>query len=184
MGSIVDSSGTCEKDIDNRISQARKITRSLNGILWNREMTKTTKKRILNTMVESVLLYGSECWTLNDRWKKKLESTEMDGLRRSMRVSRLQHIRNDFIRAEMEAERTVVNRIEERILQWYGHVQRMEEERWPRRVIHWTPIGRRKRGRARISWCDSVRKVMTIHDLEDGQWNDRSLWRTGIRSNR
>ena len=37
-GSIVDSFGTCEKDKDNGISQAR----SLNGILWNREMTKTT----------------------------------------------------------------------------------------------------------------------------------------------
>ena len=99
-------------------------------------------------------------------------STEIDGLRRSMRVSRLQHIRNDLIRAEMEAGRTVVNRIEERILQRYGHVQWMEEERWSRRVIHWTPIERRKRRRARLSWCDSVRKVMTIHGLEEGQWNE------------
>ena len=85
-----------------------------------------------------------------------------------MRVSQLQHIRNDFFTAEMEAERTVVNRIEERILQWYGHVQRMEEERWPGRVNHWTPIGRRKRGRARLSWCDNVRKVMTRHGLQHG----------------
>lgn len=111
----------------------------MNGILWNREMTKATKKCILKTVVESVLIYGSEFWTLNDRWRKKLESTEMDGLRRSMRVSRLQHVRNDFIRAEMEAEEIVVNRNEKWILQWYGHVQRMEEERWPRRIIHWSP---------------------------------------------
>ncbi|KAJ4439947.1 hypothetical protein ANN_08078 [Periplaneta americana] len=61
-----------------------------------------------------------------------------------MRVSRLQHVRNDFIRAEMEAGLR------------NGHVQRMDEERRPRWIIHCFPTGRRKRGRTRyLNVCPS-----------------------------
>jgi hypothetical protein len=37
--------------------------------------------------------------------------------------------------------------IETKQLQWYGHVQRMEEGRLPKEVMKWRPPGRRKRGR-------------------------------------
>ena len=33
------------------------------------------------------------------------------------------------------------------VLQWYGHVSRMEEGRLPKEVMKWRPPGRRKRGR-------------------------------------
>ncbi|KAJ9597606.1 hypothetical protein L9F63_011551, partial [Diploptera punctata] len=56
----------------------------------------------------------------------------MDGLRRSMRISRLQHIRNAYIRQEMDAQETVIDRITKSALPWYGHVQRMSEDQWPK----------------------------------------------------
>ena len=30
---------------------------------------------------------------------------------------------------------------------WYGHVQRMPEERWPKKMLDWVPNRRRKRGK-------------------------------------
>jgi hypothetical protein len=38
-------------------------------------------------------------------------------------------------------------RVEEKQLVWYGHLQRMSEERWPKKIWEWTPLGRRRRGR-------------------------------------
>ena len=41
-------------------------------------------------------------------------------------------------------------------LNWYGHVQRMEEERLPRKILEWCPPGRRRKGRPRNSWMQEV----------------------------
>jgi hypothetical protein len=51
------------------------------------------------------------------------------------------------IRRIMQAEETVLDRIEARKLRWFGHVMRKPEERCPA-IIHssWISPGRRKRG--------------------------------------
>lgn len=181
LGSIIDKSGNCERDIINRVNSARKAIRSLNSVLWNGNLNRSTKQRILRAIIESILTYGSECWTMNERMKKRVLATEMDGLRRSMRISRLQHVRNTYIRQEMEAEETVIDRIEKGSLQWYGHVQRMSEERWPKCTLNWMVPGRRKRGRARRTWYEGIHAAMMKRGMEEGQWEDRNLWKAGTK---
>ena len=63
--------------------------------------------------------------------KSKIQAVEMDGIRRGARVSRLEKRRNEVIRRVMIMEESVSERIENRQLQWYGHVRRMDEKRWP-----------------------------------------------------
>lgn len=179
LGSVIDQSGTSEKDIRNRINQASKAIKSLNGFLWSRDLTRKTKLNIVKTIVESILTYGGESWTVSEKLRKKLLATEMDGLRRGMRVSRMQHIRNEYIRQEMDAEETVVDRLEAKTLKWYGHVRRMTEERLPVNVLNWIDPGRRKRGRARLTWMEGVNKAMLRRGLDVGQWQDRTSWRIG-----
>jgi hypothetical protein len=41
----------------------------------------------------------------------------------------------------------IVDIIERKRLQWYGHVKRMQEERLPKLIKGWIPGERRKRGR-------------------------------------
>ena len=43
------------------------------------------------------------------------------------------------------------------MLRWAGHVQRMAEDRIPKRVMNYLPMGRRK-GRPRTRWLDQVGK--------------------------
>ena len=45
-------------------------------------------------------------------------------------------------------------------LNWYVHVQRMDEERLPRKILECYPPGRPKRGRPRNSWMQEVTTVM------------------------
>jgi hypothetical protein len=33
------------------------------------------------------------------------------------------------------------------MLKWYGHKTRMEDNRWPERIMTWSPEGSRRRGR-------------------------------------
>jgi hypothetical protein len=92
------------------------------------------------------MVYGSELWVENKSKKKKLHAVEMDYLRCSARKSKLEGVPNKEIRRIMQAEETVLDRIEARKLRWFGHVMRMPEERWPAIIHSWILSGRRKRG--------------------------------------
>ncbi|XP_030760716.1 uncharacterized protein LOC115885831 [Sitophilus oryzae] len=100
-------------------------------------------------MVESVLCYGSEICALREEDKRRILAVEMDYLRRSARVSRLQRVRNEEIRNRTSAQETVIQRIEKRGLRWFGHLMRMEDTRWPKRVFKVHPLEEIK-GDARV----------------------------------
>jgi hypothetical protein len=76
----------------------------------------------------------------------------------------------------MQAEETVLDRIEARKLRWFGHVMRMPEERWPAIIHSWIPPERRKRGRPRRSWWDCITEAM-----KKGGWRTKTP-RTGYFS--
>ena len=60
--------------------------------------------------------------------------------------------RNTIIKQKMNVTRYLLDDIKTKQLQWYGHVQRMEEGRLLKEVMKWSPPGRRKRGRPKLTW--------------------------------
>ncbi|KAJ4432140.1 hypothetical protein ANN_20756 [Periplaneta americana] len=67
----------------------------------------------------------------------------------------------------MKAEESDLDRfdLEVRALKWYGHVQRMFQERWPKRIFQLFPLGRRKHDRPRISWRVGVTGTKRTRNL-------------------
>ena len=67
---------------------------------------------------------------------------------------------------------TVIETVRLNRLHWFGHVQRMEENRIPKRVLYTNLATTRLRGRSRNRWQDEVR--------EDGRtvggegWQDKT----------
>jgi hypothetical protein len=57
--------------------------------------------------------------------KKRLEVAKMRMLRWSCVVTRLDRIRNEVIRNKIKVKE-VSKKVQERRMQWYGHVQRRE----------------------------------------------------------
>ena len=70
---------------------------------------------------------------------------EMDFFKGSARCSRLEKNRNNVIREKMNITNSVLDYIRYKQLNWYGHVQRMDQERLPRRILEWCPPGRRRK---------------------------------------
>ena len=66
--------------------------------------------------------------------QRKLLDLEMDYLRRSTGVSRLQKIPNTTIRSKMQAEQSILARIQRRQLDG------MEDSRWPKKIYQWTHV--------------------------------------------
>jgi hypothetical protein len=121
---------------------------------------------------------AAETWCLKAKTAAKLNSTEMDFWRRSAQISRKDKItsRNNIIKQKMNVTRSLLDDIKTKQLQWYGHVQRMEEGRLPKEVMKWRPPGRRERG-GQLTWAEGIRGLMGEKGLMEEDWNDRSNWR-------
>jgi hypothetical protein len=128
-------------------------------------------------LVQSILLYGAETWTLNTRQANKLLATEIDFWRRSARKSRKEKFRNGTIRQIVEVRKDILEVIEEKWLRWFGHVKRMPGNRLPLKILEWEPEGTRRMGRPKERWINEVRRSMTNHGLTEEDTRDRDRWR-------
>jgi hypothetical protein len=124
-------------------------------------------------LVQSILLYGAETWTLNTQQANKLLATEMDFWRRSARKSKKEKVRNGIIREIMEVGTNILEVIEEKRLRWFGHVKRMPGNRLRLKILEWEPEGTR---RPNERWIDGVRRSMTNHGLREEDTRDRDRW--------
>ena len=104
----------------------------------------------------------------------------MDFWRRSARISRKDKIRNNIIKQKMNVKRSLLEDIKTKQLKRYGHVQRMEEGRLPKKVMECSPPGRRKLGRPKLTWAEEIRGLMEEKGLMKENWNDRDNWRKNI----
>lgn len=179
LGAKLNNTGRCDEMINNRVNNARKITGALNSILWQKNIRTKTKTLIYDTIVKSTLTYGSEVWQINKAMERKLLATEMDFLRRAARKSRLERVTNEEIRRITKKEETIMEEIQRKQLVWYGHVNRMGDDRLPRMVMNWRPTERRKRGRPRETWLKGITRAMSLRELQEGEWNDRRRWQQG-----
>jgi hypothetical protein len=123
-------------EIENRISEGRRVIDMLNSVLWSKTILHKTKKLMYQASVQSILLYGAETWSLNTQQANKLLATEMD-FWRSATKSRKEKVRNVTIREVMEVGKNILEVIEEKRLRWFGHVKRMPGNRLLLKVLEW-----------------------------------------------
>jgi hypothetical protein len=92
------------------------------------------------------MVYGSELWVENKSKKKKSYRQSKWTTYDVVQENKNCEVPNEEIRRIMQAEETVLGRIEAIKLRWFGYVMRMPEERWPAIIHSWIPPGRKKRG--------------------------------------
>ena len=63
----------------------------------------------------------------------------------------------------------IIDIIERKRLQWYGHVKTMQDKRLPKLIMEWIPGKRRKRGCPRKTWMEGARAAMKTRHLEADQ---------------
>jgi len=65
----------------------------------------------------------------------------MDVWRRAARTTRLLKVRNESIRGKMQVTQRILERLENNMLKWCGHVC-MENNRWHNQITTWSLEGR------------------------------------------
>ncbi|CAK1586881.1 unnamed protein product [Parnassius mnemosyne] len=102
LGSIVAAKACTERNIQNRTQTAWLKWRSLSGILCDSRIPIKIKGNIYKRPVKPALLYGSECWPMRKTDEQKLHVIEMKMLRWSGGVSKMDKIRNYYIRGSFK----------------------------------------------------------------------------------
>ena len=79
----------------------------------------------------------------------------------------------------MQAQQSILDRIQRRPLKWYGHILRMKDSRWLK-IYQWKPHDRKRRGRPQQSWENQVTDFMRSRNMKEDMTEDRHLWRLGL----
>ena len=71
------------------------------------------------------------------------------------------------------------------VLRWFGHVERMEDERMLKKVMNARVNGVGARGRPRLEWMDGARRAlqdrgMDVREAKE-RARDRNDWRAIVR---
>ena len=64
MGSQITADGDCSHEIKKRLLLGRKVMSNLDSIFKSRDITLSTKVRLVKAMVFPVVMYGCESWTV------------------------------------------------------------------------------------------------------------------------
>ena len=82
------------------------------------------------------------------------------------------------LREETGVQRSFTERLVRSRLQWAGHVERMADDRLPKRAAELREQGRRRRGRPRLRWEDCVKRDVKKTG-EEGDWKKKTQDRVG-----
>ena len=113
--------------------------------------------------------------------RRKVNVLEMKCLRSLVGVSRMDKVRNEEVRRRAGIEREFASRADQRVLRWFGHVERMDEYRMARRVLIVEVSGGPVRWRPSLGWMDAVKvalgnRGMTVEAARQCG-KDRKEWR-------
>ena len=94
-----------------------------------------TKKFLYEGVIVPTALYGAEVWGMRSAERRKVNVLQMKCLRNLVGVSRMDRVRNKEVRRRAGIERELASRADQRVLKWFGHMERMDEHRLGRRVL-------------------------------------------------
>jgi hypothetical protein len=173
LGSTLSEDAYCSQEIKRRIAMGKAAFNQRKELMCQ-GLTVVLKKRIMKVLVWSVVLYGSETWTIRQEDERRLEAFEMWTWRRMEKVKWQDMVTNEEVLRRVNEERSPVATIRKRQKQWIGHILRHDS--LLRDLIEGRMKGKKYRGRPRIMMLDWLQhgneyQAMKIKAM------DRSLWR-------
>ena len=154
--------------------------RRVSGVLCDKRIPAKVKGRIYKSVVRPAMMYGLETVALSKRQEQEFEVAELRMLRFSLGVTRMDRIRNEFIRGTAHVGR-FENKAREARLRWIGHVWRRDEDYIGKRLLRMEVPGKRRKVRPKRRYMDVVREDLKTVGGTLTDAAHRSIWRRRIR---
>ena len=172
-GSKITADGDCRHEIKRRLLLGRKVMTNLDSILKSRDITLSTKVRLVKAMVFPVVMYGCESWTIKKAERQRIDAFELWCWRRLLRVPWTARRSNQSILKEISPGCSLEGLMLKLKLQYFGHLMwRVDSSE--KTLMLGGIGGRRRRGRQRWDgWMASLTRWMWVW-VNSGSW-----WWTG-----
>src|ERR1700755_3180917 len=155
LGMLVEGKGGMDGEIKNRVLEGMKVLGGLREVWKKGKFLKEIKIRMFECMSLLSALYGCETWMITVLERKSLNVFEMKSLRAICKLGSIDRIKNERIREMCEWKRGVVDRAEEGVIKWFGHMCRMNEDRMVGKVLRFeVDGGRRREGQSGDGWME------------------------------
>ena len=127
LGSVITDEGS-KPELHCRIAQATAALTRLKPIWIDKNISLSSKIRLIRSLVTSIFMYACESWTLTAELQRRIQAMEMRCYRKILRISYKDHVTNEEVRVKIQQAigphedlLRIVKRLE---LQWYGYVSR------------------------------------------------------------
>ena len=104
LGSTVQESGSCEREIKKRVQAGCNGWRKVSGVICNRRSPARVKGKMYSSVIRPAMVYGLETVAVTKKQVKEMEVAAMKTLRFAMGVTRKDKIRNEHIRGTVKVE--------------------------------------------------------------------------------
>jgi hypothetical protein len=127
-------------------------------------VSKKSKLKLYWIITRPIITYACETWVLKGTIKNKLMVFERKVLRKTFGPTKERdgtwRIKTNDELDELIRHNNITNHIKAQKLSWFGHLQRMPEERMVKKVYKWKPMLTRPLGRPKNRWEDDIRNDM------------------------
>ena len=122
LGSKITEDGDCSHEIKRRLLLGRKVMVNLDSISKSRDVTLSTKVRLVKAMVFPVVTYGCESWTVKKAEHQRIDAFELWCWRRLLRVPLTARRSNQSILNEISPGISLEEMMLKLKLQYFGHL--------------------------------------------------------------
>ena len=142
---------------------------NLDSILKSRDITLSTKVRLVKAMVFPVVMYGCESWTVKKAECRRIDVSELWCWRRLLRVPWTARRFNRSILKEINPGISLERMMLKLKLQYFGHFMQSVDSL--EKILMLGGIGgRRKRKQQRMKWGDGITDSMDVSVSELWRW--------------
>ena len=121
-GSKLTADGDCSHEIKRRLLLGRKVMTNLDRMLKSRDITLSTKMRLVKAMVFPVVMYGCKSWTIKKTERQRTDAFELWCWRRLLRVPWTARRSDQYILKEINPEYSLEGLMPKLKLQYFGHL--------------------------------------------------------------